>query len=71
MIGADQPVPESGTVYTKAEIVSLILDLVGYLPHRKRLLDWRMLEPSCGDGAFLREIVARLVEIRTASGLDG
>lgn len=67
-----QTVPESGTVYTKPEIVDLILDLVGYLPSKKRLLDYRLLEPSCGDGAFLKAIAIRLVESekRAGPGLD-
>jgi adenine-specific DNA-methyltransferase len=55
-----------GAIFTKPEIASLILDLAEYVPSR-RLLDARLLEPSCGDGAFLREIVQRLVASETAS----
>ncbi|HRN52076.1 MAG TPA: class I SAM-dependent methyltransferase [Gemmatimonadaceae bacterium] len=51
-----------GVVYTKPEIVELILDLVGYTPKMSRLADQTLLEPSCGDGAFLAAVVDRLVE---------
>lgn len=57
-----------GSVFTKPEVVRLILDLADYTPTR-RLADVRLLEPSCGDGAFLSEIVLRLVASeRTAVG---
>ena len=49
-----------GAVFTKPEIVRLILDLAGYTTDRP-LLDFTLLEPSCGDGAFLLEVVDRLV----------
>lgn len=53
---------ELGAVFTKPEVVRLILDLAGYVPQDVRLAEMRLLEPSCGDGAFLKEIVARLIE---------
>ncbi len=53
-----QPV---GAVFTKPEVAALILDLAGYSERNGRLADRRLLEPSCGDGAFLAEIVRRLV----------
>ncbi len=51
----------AGVVYTKSWMVELILDLAGYLPGRNlaRLI---ALEPSAGDGAFLKAMVRRLVE---------
>ena len=49
-----------GAVFTRSEVVRLILDLADYVPTRP-LGDLRLLEPSCGDGAFLSEIVKRLV----------
>jgi adenine-specific DNA-methyltransferase len=52
---------EAGVVYTKSWMVELVLDLAGYLPE-KRLADFVALEPSAGDGAFLRAMVERLVE---------
>jgi hypothetical protein len=51
-----------GAVYTRPEIVRLILDLAGYTVESGRLAERRLLEPSCGDGAFLTEVIARLVE---------
>ncbi len=51
-----------GSVYTRTEIVDFILDLAGYRAQAHRLADRPLLEPSCGDGAFLSEIVARLLE---------
>ena len=56
------PTEPVGAIFTKPEIVSLILDLAGYKPRSHRLADQRLLEPSCGDGAFLSEIVRRLLE---------
>lgn len=50
-----------GSVYTKPEVVDLILDLSGYTSDRT-LLHQRLLEPSCGDGAFLVKAVERLVD---------
>ena len=51
-----------GAVFTRPEIVSLVLDLSGYLPAASRLVEKRLLEPSCGDGSFLKEIVNRLID---------
>ena len=67
---ANERLPESGSVYTRPEVVRLILDLAGYRPDQSRLLRSRLLEPSCGDGAFIAEIVERLVasEKRSAKG---
>lgn len=50
---------ELGQVYTPAWIVDEILNLVGY--KGENLLNKYILEPSCGDGAFLQEIVRRYV----------
>lgn len=52
---------EAGVVYTKPWMVELMLDLAGYLPE-KPLAEMVALEPSAGDGAFLRGMVRRLVE---------
>lgn len=48
-----------GAVYTKQWVVDLMLDLSGY-SSSKDLLGIRVLEPSCGSGAFLIPIVRRL-----------
>lgn len=49
-----------GVVLTKPHIVQLILDLATYTPKRN-LTKLRLLEPSCGEGAFLIEAVHRLL----------
>ncbi len=49
----------SGTVYTKAWVVDFMLDRVGYTADRD-LASLKVLEPSCGCGAFLGTIVRRL-----------
>ena len=51
---------EAGVVFTKRWTVELMLDLAGYTANR-RLADLVALEPSAGDGAFLQEMVRRLV----------
>ncbi len=57
-----------GAIFTKPEIVELILDLAGYGPSNDRLATRPVLEPSCGDGAFLTAVVTRLLasEVRHA-----
>ncbi len=54
------PTPEAGVVYTKPWMVALILDLAGYTDD-KPLAKQVAVEPSAGDGAFLVEMVRRLV----------
>jgi adenine-specific DNA-methyltransferase len=56
-----------GVVLTKPHIVSLILDLCGYDP-KLPLGQKRILEPSCGEGAFLAQIVDRLLASARAHG---
>ncbi len=55
-----------GAIFTRAEVVDFILDLVGYTEdqplHKKRLL-----EPSCGGGDFLLPAVGRLLKAWRAS----
>ena len=48
-----------GQVYTPTWIVDEILDEMGYID--KGILKKNILEPSCGDGAFLCEIVKRYI----------
>jgi adenine-specific DNA-methyltransferase len=52
--------PEAGVVYTKSWMVAFILDLAGYTVDRD-LAKMVAVEPSAGDGAFLQEMVRRLV----------
>jgi len=56
-----------GVVLTKPHVVGLILDLAGYSPD-KDLAALRLLEPSCGHGAFLVQAVDRLLVSATHFG---
>jgi adenine-specific DNA-methyltransferase len=49
-----------GVVLTKPHVVELILDLAGYTIDRN-LPSLSLLEPGCGDGAFLVPAVERLI----------
>lgn len=51
---------KNGVVYTKAWVVDLILDLVGYAPERP-LSQMVLVEPSAGDGSFLLRATQRLL----------
>lgn len=57
-----EPHEPVGAVFTKPEIVRLILDLAGYTAKAQRLSQRLILEPSCGDGAFLTLVIERLLE---------
>lgn len=50
-----------GAVYTKDWVVKLVLDIAGYTAD-KPLWNKVIVEPSCGNGSFLREILCRLLE---------
>ena len=52
---------EPGVVFTKDWVVDFVLDVAGYTVNDD-LLSGCIVEPSCGDGAFLRRIVSRLCE---------
>lgn len=54
-----------GVVLTKPHIVELILDLAGYTQDRD-VPSMRLLEPSCGHGAFLLPAVDRLMKVARA-----
>lgn len=54
------PGSEYGEVFTRRWIVELILDLVGYTDDED-LGARRLVEPSCGTGAFLMPVVERLI----------
>lgn len=56
-----------GVVLTKPHVVELILDLAGYTPDRD-LTELRLLEPSCGTGAFLGPALDRLLASMKAFG---
>lgn len=50
----------TGTVYTPTPIVQAILDKCGY--SGKEILGKTILDPACGDGRFLCEIVERIIK---------
>lgn len=52
-------VQEYGAVFTKSWVVELMLDLCGYVAGED-LARRVAVEPSCGDGAFLLPMIARL-----------
>jgi hypothetical protein len=56
-----------GVVLTRAPVVALILDLVGYTEDQD-LGATTLLEPSCGHGAFLEEALRRLLRSATRHG---
>lgn len=57
-----------GQVYTPKWIVNEILDLADY--KGKNILQKYILEPSCGDGAFLCEIVKRYIEVAKENNIS-
>lgn len=56
-----------GVIYTRAWVVELILDLVGYRPEAD-LVSCRAVEPSAGAGAFLVPMIRRLLASAQAHG---
>ncbi|MFF4524230.1 Eco57I restriction-modification methylase domain-containing protein [Streptomyces bluensis] len=54
-----QEAVQHGEVFTRRWVVEMILDLVGYRDELD-LASLRIIEPACGQGAFLSPIVARL-----------
>ncbi len=57
-----------GVVLTKPHVVDLILDLAGYTSD-KDLTKLRLLEPSCGTGAFLVRAIERLLASAKRRGI--
>lgn len=53
-------VEERGAIFTKREVVDFILDLAGYTVDAP-LAEFRLLEPSFGDGDFLLPAIDRLL----------
>jgi len=56
-----QEAVEHGEVFTRGWVVELILDLVGYAADRD-LAGFTLVEPACGQGAFLGVIARRLTQ---------
>jgi len=48
-------------VFTQRDIVNFMLDEMGFWD--KNILQKSILDPSCGDGAFLTEIAKRIVKL--------
>lgn len=59
-----------GAVFTRAEVVHFILDLVGYTEDQP-IHRMRILEPSFGSGDFLLSIVERLLAAWQTAGSPG
>ena len=57
-----------GQVYTPDWVVNEILNLVNY--NDFTILNKYILEPACGDGAFLIEIVSRYIDIAKKNNLS-
>lgn len=51
---------QEGDVFTSPKVACYILDLIGYTPD-KNLSQYNILEPSCGDGVFVIEIIHRIL----------
>ncbi len=58
-----------GEVFTKHEVVDFMLDEVGYVA-TANLSDISIMEPSCGEGEFVVEIVKRLKQSSVLWGFD-
>lgn len=63
---SDKAVAVHGQVFTKEHIVELILDLANYVPD-KPLYKQSLLEPGCGNGAFLIAAAQRLLASKPSS----
>lgn len=56
-----------GQVYTPKYIVEQILNETGFVG--KAVLEKRIIDNSCGDGSFLKEIVSRVLSVSTKEGI--
>ncbi len=59
-LASESGIEERGAINTKREVADFILDLVGYTADQP-LTDFRLLEPSIGDGDFILSAVERLL----------
>lgn len=69
MTAADSGTQNYGTVFTRRWVVEVLLDLAGYTADLD-LGGMRLVEPSCGSGAFLGPAVERLIASALARGRD-
>lgn len=56
LVKSKQRVADHGEVFTPTHIVEAMLDLV---KNESERIDSRFLEPACGEGAFLRQVLLR------------
>jgi len=56
LVKSKQRVADHGEVFTPARVVESMLDLV---KNESERIDSRFLEPACGEGAFLRQVLMR------------
>ncbi len=68
-IAIPAPVQNYGEIFTKRWVVETLLDLTRY-ETTADLASLRVVEPSCGTGAFLGPIVERLLASATTHGHD-
>ena len=70
-LASESDIEERGAIYTKREVVDFILDLVGYTTDQP-LTEFRLLEPSFGDGDFILPAIDRLLSVaqRKQGGLS-
>lgn len=66
-LATDGGIEERGAIFTKREVVDFILDLTGYV-EAASLTDFRLLEPSFGDGDFLLPVIDRLLAAAVRDG---
>ncbi len=59
-LASEGGIEERGAINTKREVADFILDLVGYTADQP-LTDFRLLEPSIGNGDFILSAVKRLL----------
>ncbi len=59
-LATEAGIEERGAIYTKRDVVDFILDLTGYAEDAP-LTDYRLLEPSFGDGDFLLPAIDHLL----------
>lgn len=67
MTGYGPPQRAYGEVFTRRWVAEVLLDLTEYTVNTN-LAELRLVEPSCGSGAFLGPAVDRLVESATRHG---
>jgi len=58
----------TGKVYTHSFIVTKILDDVGFVD--ESILGKKILDPACGDGSFLKEVVKRIIAFSPIEDLE-